>query len=352
MVFENIEAEIKKIKTELGYQDHIDEYATCGIGCDRISESCKFRTVGWVDHDHLYQSYVFDGVFLCSSCRLYVIDQKDGEDFMEKLNFTTEYEREYIKCEYGERTNDVKRCTPFIFKDRGWYWSRKLHTHRCCFYHDVAALADDNKEDYEKIDSETFHKFLYRVDFSQVYFSNGHCSLLEYPVKKESLTFPTLSKCPNHSNFPDLGKSIIRLDREKIMQKLLRTDIRINNGSGTRCYQNYSPEFGSLYAWVPFDKEAPDHYALVYCDQSNKELFGQVATVSVLHNKENDVETFIDMAYIDVDEYFWRKYKLDYFIYENLDNFFPRCLIEIIVQYLGEKNNFIKNHFFKKSVQK
>jgi hypothetical protein len=326
---------------------------------------------------------------------------------------------------YGSNRNkskdDPKNCTPLRFETHlddkgevigdGWYWSKQTRSH-CCLLH-YAALAKKSKRapeltlaNYEKVDKTTFHKFLFRLDFSTdmlIKSESGHDPDFEFDPCFLSipcstpLTLPKILTEHNNKFSSFIKDKVVRnlrllsTDGKNVIDELLKNLAYINAGNDYLRTPTFHPDFGSLHGWTPFDhdemladKEEEEEekgiiitvskpgnyrgkkvkqkvlkrYALVYCDQENKELFGQVATSVVTETilKKNDkednkndkdgIETFVDMTYINIEEYLSRKYGLTDKITEILDQDIrlPQPLIDIIIQYSSyEENNFIKN---------
>jgi hypothetical protein len=387
--------------------------------CNGLITSCIHSdSLLWKNEDHFYKSYVFDDMDICPGCYQESIkfseqceevalvindDVKVGGDDDDRkltrdeiLDYETLMERQNFRCEYRS-----KDCTPLNFVNGGWYWSRLTRKNCCSFHHNarLAAPAEDEKlrpapATYEKIDKTTFYKFLFRVNFSDNVFTNYNTQssflLLSPTTTSSSLRLPDVFSGKNILSLNTMKKVERKLEcltRENIAKKILETLSYINAGNDYYTKQGFHPEFKSLYAWVPFDQDLREeedeeniltihqdddsgwgkkvdvkilkHYALVYCDSNDKELFGQVAVAimaeTVDHkdekdekdeksDKENNCETFVDMTNINIDEYLERKYKLTNRIAEILDHNIrlPWPLIDIVVQYF-EENDFIKN---------
>jgi hypothetical protein len=392
--------------------------------CNSITSGCRHGDdTLWTNEDHVYKSYIFDHIDLCEDCyqetvkfsdKSYGADRKEDSKPEDVLDSEMLSEME-VSCVYENMAeeDDWKYCMPLSFKNHlddqgevigkdGWYWSKQTRSH-CCIYHYNKIIAPiksgEEKIDhqrstlaqqlhYEKIDKTTFHKFLFRLDFSTdiLVKSGGNVPNREFdpcflilPPSPPTVLEANLNIDKFSSSTKDKIIRNLNLMQEKnVGKKLFENLAYINAGNDYLITPTFHPDFGSLYSWVPFDEDVNhdyhyeegivinipklnsyrgkrvkqkilNRYALVYCDKENKdnkELFGQVATAVLTQSSEKDKnhKTFLDMTYMNVDDYLARKYSLDEVLTKTLDPILLLPIINIIIQYSSyEKNNFIKN---------
>jgi hypothetical protein len=362
----------------------VGEYIYGYRSCNKISKNCPHSdNAEWKDRTHIYKSCIFANLDLCPQCFEHLQEKVKGKgkDASKQpisgktLNRLTSYERSNIWCIRGAATEDKKNCTPFTFiarsdkVERGWYWSKRLNEH-CCQYH----YDDENDDGYKKIDRKTFHKFLFRVDFSDSIYFNKHFFPIYNPSTSSSsstskITITEMPAISSSNIITTLVKNnIVRLEKECVMEDELLQNLKyLNGGNDYSLTGVFHSDFRSMHTWVAFDEEVGQkqeeeqtlynhygskvikvlkRYALVNCDSDNKELFGKVATALCIQSDNVvDKETIIDNAMISIEEYCAEKYHFEYLLIETLEQVsFPQPLINIIVQYVVDENSdFIKD---------